>query len=164
MIIRSAKKCAMLAVLAGCLALMTGCGGGGSNNSSSTQTFKLYLAAANVPTGVQLGTIKTSITLPAGVSIPADNTGLVDASSIVATGTTVSGTSQVLGNYQASARTLVIGLVNTTGFGNGDYLVVTFDVNNGTTVTAADFSVTVTEAKDNGPTYGQVSGVTVAAR
>lgn len=144
-----------------CLTILSGCGGGGG---SSTHPFNLTLTAANIPAGVQLGALKTTITLPAGVNIPANSAGQVTSGAIVTTGTTAAGTSQLVGNYQTSNRKLVISLVNTAGFGNGDFLAVTFEVNNDTPVTAADFSIVVNEAKDNGPTYGPVAGVSVTAK
>lgn len=132
--------------------------------SAGTTVARLTLAAANVPSGVQLGGLKVTLTLPAGVSVRADKTGRVLADMIMPTGTTAAGTVQVMGNYQATTRTLVISLVSTTGFGSGDCAIVTFDIATGANLSAANLAVTVNEAKDAGPTYGPVAGVTAAFR
>lgn len=158
--LRSTVNKMIIAGTMACLAILSGCGGGGSG----THPINLTLTAANVPAGVQLGALKTTISLPAGISIPADSAGQVNSGAIVMAGTAATGTSQLLGNYQDASRKLVISLVNTAGFGNGDFLVVKFEVNNDTTVSAADFSIIVNEAKDNGPAYGPVVGVSVTCK
>lgn len=133
-------------------------------SSVGTPIFKLTLAAGNVPAGVRLGTLRATLSLPAGVSIRAGNDGQVLANLIVPTGTAVTGTVLVMGNYQAAASSLVIGIVTTAGFAAGDCAVVSFDVAAGATVTPANFLVTLDEAKDDGPTYSQVAGVTVSLK
>lgn len=130
--------------------------------SAGTTVARLTLTAANVPSGVQLGSLKVTLSLPAGVSVRADNNGKVLADLIAATGNAATGGLSPVGNYQAATRTLSIALVSTAGFGAGGCAIVTFDVATGATLTAANLAVTVNEAKDAGPTYDTVNGVTAA--
>lgn len=129
-----------------------------------TKTLKLTVSVGNVPTGIQLGTVKVTFALPTGVSIRTDESGKALDSMIAATGTIAPGTTVMAGNYQPSGNALIISLVNTTGFRDGDCMTVTLDVTPGTTITASDIQATLNEAKDAGDTYGPVAGVTVALR
>jgi len=121
-----------------------------------TISVKLTLGVTNVPAGTKLGSLKVTLTLPTGVSIRTDSNGQVVPGLITAAGTAL------VTGYQAASNSLVISLVNTAGFGVGDCATITFDVANGVTLTAASVPVTVKEAKDAGPTYGPVTGVTAA--
>lgn len=122
---------------------------------------KLTLRVTNVPTGVQLGSLKVTLSLPTGVSIRTGTSGQVVPGLITPAGAAAGGTALVTGYYQAASNSLVISLVSTAGFGAGDCATVTFDVTNGVTLTAASVPVVLNEAKDAGPTYGPVTGVTV---
>jgi hypothetical protein len=126
--------------------------------------FKLTLTAANVPQGVTLGSLKTTITLPPGVTIRSDANGQTLTGLIEPAGAVVSGNTLVTGNYQAGARQLVISLVSTTGFSAGDVAEITFDMAPGSSVTAANFTAVINEAKDAGPAYGSVAGVNLSLR
>jgi len=121
-----------------------------------TISAKLTLGVTNVPAGTQLGSLKVTLTLPTGVSIRTGSNGQVVPGLITAAGTAL------VTGYQAASKSLVISLINTAGFGVGDCATISFDVANGVTLTAASVTVTVNEAKDAGPTYGPVTGVTAA--
>jgi len=125
---------------------------------------KLTLVTANVPAGVPLGSLMTTITLPAGVSIPAGANGQVADGLILPAGTAAGGTAIVAGNYKETASNLVVSLVSSAGFRNGDCAEITVNVPPGSALKASDFAVSINEAKDAGPTYGPVTGVTVSLK
>lgn len=132
--------------------------------NTGTAALKLTLTTGNVPAGVQLGALKGSMTLPAGVSMRARSTGEVLTGLIKATGSAATGSGLVMGNYLAATRQLTFSVVSPmTGFGNGDTLIFTLDVASGTTAKAADFSATITEAKDF-TTASTVTGVTATLK
>jgi hypothetical protein len=132
--------------------------------SVGSPVFKLTLNVAAVPTGVTLGGIKATITLPSAVSLYVDGSGMVTDNQIFTIAATGSGTTLMTGNYQSSKQTLTISLVNSGGIVTGDCAYVVFAVAAGKSVKLADFSVALDDAKDAGPTYAAVSGVKLALK
>lgn len=126
-----------------------------------TKTLSLTLSVGTIPSGVQLGTLKVTLALPAGVSVRADAAGAALGKMI--SGADSAGTSAIFGYYQPVPNTLAVSLLSATGFGTGDVMNITLDVKSGTTVSASNITATINEAKD-GSTYGAVSGVTVSVR
>jgi len=137
-----------------------------SLSSVGSPMLQLRLAAANVPAGTKLGGLRATITLPPGASIPADAQGQVSDGLIVPTGAAAGGTAIAAGNYNQTASNLVVSLISSSasGFGDGDCAVITVNVLPGSTLKASDFAASINEAKDAGPNYGAVTGVTVSLK
>lgn len=127
-----------------------------------TKTLNLTVSVGNIPSDVRLGTLKVTLALPAGVSVRADASGTALGKMI--SGADSASSSMIFGYYQPVPRTLTVNLLSAAGFVAGDVMNITLDVKSGTTVSAANITATINEAKDAGPTYGAVPGVTVSVR
>lgn len=145
-ILRIALNCLCLTLL------LSACGGGGGSSSSPTPTPSvptraiIKVSTANVPTGTLVGGVQFSIVLPAGVT-PSVLSGNDANGSVVASGNAANGT-LAASSYDATTRTLTPGIVN-VGFASGEFMTITCALAAGTTVTAANFQVSVAGVYDS---------------
>ena len=152
------------------LLLITACGGGGGGNTSGggnpqpTKAIVKIATTGTLPTGTLIGGIDITLSMASGVSAKsASNPPETDAGVVVTSGVAIAN-SQILATYtppagttHAKARLLI---VNTSGFGTGEFATVTGDIASGYNPTAAEFSVTSFTVTDlNG---SPISGLTAA--
>jgi hypothetical protein len=122
---------------------LTACGGGGSSSAppSTTTTLRLSTSGA-LPHGTSLAGLGITLTLPASVTVKTDSGGAVETGYLNVTGE-ASPESAAAVYVPASATapatlTLAVISATTAGFGTGEFVAVTCDLN-GTSPKASDF-------------------------
>jgi hypothetical protein len=122
--------------------LLSACGGGGGGgNTPSTPPTKaiIKVSVSGVPTdGTLVGGIKAAFTLPTGTYLPIDaSTGEISTGIVTLSG--VANGSLSAPNYDQATRLVSFGIINATGFGNGEILTITASITAGATVRESDF-------------------------
>jgi hypothetical protein len=122
---------------------LTACGGGGGSSAPPSTTATLNLSTSGtLPLGTSLAGIGITLTLPAGVTIKTDSGGAVDPGYVNVTGE--SSPESVIAVYipasgtTPATLTLTVISTTTTGFGAGEFVTVTCDLN-GTSPPVSDF-------------------------
>ncbi|MCK9420318.1 MAG: hypothetical protein M0R70_13150 [Nitrospirae bacterium] len=153
------------------LLLVTACGGGGSTvaggGTQPTKSAVKISTTGALPSGTLIGGIDITVSLAPGVSArsttnpPETDAGVVVASGVASSNSTILATyTSASGATPAKARLLV---VNTSGFGIGEFAIVNGDIAAGNSPQAADFtvaSITVTDLNGS-PISGLTSAFTV---
>ena len=154
------------------LLVIAGCGGGGTTAPpEGGRTAVLTLSTAGtLPPGTPIGAIEVAVELPPGVTVSATPS-LVNPSVLVADDRvvvpTISGVLISYATYSAATSTtpgmVNISLGDVTGFGTGEFAVVTCNIANASNPAAGDFSLTGLAVTDlNGtPLVGLTAGYTV---
>jgi hypothetical protein len=122
---------------------LTACGGGGSSSAPAPTTATLKLSTSGtLPQGTSLAGIGITLTLPAGVTIQTDSSGAVATGYVNVTGEALpeSVISVYIPASGATPATLALAVISTTttGFGTGEFVTVTCDLN-GTSPKSSDF-------------------------
>jgi hypothetical protein len=162
------KRLLLFGLMCGILAL-AGCGGGGGGNAAAPQpttaTVKLS-TSGTLPQGTSLSGIGGTITLPSGVTVQADASGVVSGSVVTVAGVAAPGT--IVAFYIPANGTtpasVTFAMVSTAaaGFGIGEFATLTCNLASGATPTASDFSLTFQATDLSGNTVnGLTPGATV---
>jgi len=124
----------------------------------------LTLSIPSLPASTLAGGVQFIINLPPGVS-PAALSGTNDASGSVTLAGGAGG-SLSAANYTPSATSpqISIGIVNTTGFGSGNFAVVNCVIASGTTVSTSDFSLSSIQVYDTNGTLIPSATVSIAVQ
>ncbi|MBC7963619.1 MAG: hypothetical protein H7Y05_11825 [Steroidobacteraceae bacterium] len=137
-------------------AVLSGCGDGGGGGSSATPAPTATSGLLKLSTSGNantIGAIEVTVDLPAGVVVQADSTTGEAAAGVV----TISGVAAVGVDKLVSAKytpgtpgRLNMILINTTGFGLGEFATIKFDMAAGGSFPASKdaFAVTAFAAKD----------------
>ena len=156
------------------LALLTlaGCGGGGGDGDQITTPAPsptsgvLKVSAAGTPNTI--GAIDMTINFPAGVKV---NTvaatgeaaeGVVAASGIAA-GINTLATGKFTPAAGATPAQLRIGLINTAGFGLGEFVTIKFDLDSGGSFPASATAFSVAGFEADGLSGAPLSGISVSS-
>ena len=120
--------------------LLSGCGGGGgtSGGGSSGGTSVVLALSTQSATPVTIGGIQLVVTLPPGVSLKTDTSGVL-LSNVVQLSGVLSSADFFVPTYEKTAGTLSIGITKDAGFGLGEFLTISCDVASGFTPSPADF-------------------------
>ena len=111
-----------------------------------TKTAVVRLSVQGIATATVYG-IDVTIDLPAGVTVPVKNaaTGEVADNAIAVSGVATSGTSLMTAKYTAAAgtapATIHVALINSGGFGAGEFITVKCDIAPGAVVSSGGFTV-----------------------
>ncbi len=147
------KKMGFLGMIA-IVSALAGCGGGSGSSGIAAlpQAQKATVVAFSVVSTSKLpariNTIKFTAYLPAGVIVPTDpgKPNTISASALVPgyavrsafpAGATCP---QPYGTYSAAVGKVTVGLLSTTDFSPGEFVLLNCKVQNGTTLTASDFT------------------------
>jgi hypothetical protein len=123
-----------------------------SNTEQPTKAILNISTSGTLPAGTLIGGVDISVSLAAGVSLkttanpPDVDAGVVAASGVAATGSTVLATySAPSGSGPGTARLLI---ANPNGFGAGEFATIDCDIAAGSNPQAADFSLLNFTVKD----------------
>ena len=153
------KRSIYLAImLFGGMILLFGCGTDSEENPPHAATTQPTNAVLNIsttgtlPAGTLIGGIDISVSLAPGVSLkttanaPETDAGVVTASGVAVSDSTVLATySAPSGTIPGTARVLI---VNTNGFGTGEFATINCDIAAGSDPQATDFSLINFKVKD----------------
>jgi hypothetical protein len=155
-----------LAILA-----LAGCGGGGGDQTTATPTPTptsgvLKVSAAGTPNTI--GAIDMTINFPGGVKVntvaatgeAAD--GVVAASGIAAGSNTLA-TGKFTPASGSTPAQLRIGLINTAGFGLGEFVTIKFDLETGGSFPASATAFSVAGFAADGLSGAPLSGISVSS-
>ena len=156
----------LVVVAMACLAgVMAGCGGGGSTaavDTTAVSANKLTLSVETAPAGSLIGGIQGTITLPEGYSVlttDATGTGETKAGEFSASGSATSSLTSAA--FTKTTRTVKYGLVNASGFTGGEFATLLVQVPAGTSVNAADFTLSENQVFD---TAGKPMNLTITKK
>ncbi len=141
----------------------SGKGGGAPVAAPTDGVLKISTAGTSV-----MGALDMTINLPAGMTVNVADpaTGEAAAGTVTNSGSAGAGTQVVAKVIPAAGSTsgkVVIGMINSTGFGAGECLTIDFKIAAGTNFPAAtDFAITGVSAKDTNAKL--INGVTAAPK
>jgi hypothetical protein len=145
------------------LALLTlsGCGGGDSAASGRA----LKVSAAGTPSTI--GAVDMTINFPAGVKVNADAaTGQTAEGVVAASGVAAGGNTLAAGKFTPASDTtpaqLRIGLINTAGFGLGEFVTIRLDLEDGGSFPADATAFSVAGFAAMGLDGAPLSGISVS--
>ena len=142
------KKTLILGLLVSFIALSTlsGCKSKSDDAVPTTATVKV-MATGTLDTGVLIGGIDITMTLPAGVTVKATadptNTAVMvtDTGVVEASGVAIGANTNTLATYTAASRTVAIHVANANGFATGEFVTVKCDIAATSVVTASSFGL-----------------------
>jgi len=159
------KRSIIVLLLVLSAALTTACGskGGGNSVVATAPTTAVVRISTQGPIadGTLIGGIDVTVKLPSGVTVksitspPETDSGVVAASGVAVNSMVMAKYTPAAGTTAGTVRVLVI---NSGGFGTGEFLTVNCDIATGSTPTSSDVGVTNFTATDlNG---AAISGLT----
>jgi hypothetical protein len=139
-----------------------GGGGGGTTPPANPTKATLTLSIPSLPAGTLVAAVQFTINLPPGVS-PAVLSVANDASgSVTLTGGAASSISVANFTPSATAPQILIGIVNATGFGTGNFAVVNCVIAPGASVSTSGFSLSNIQVFDPSGTLIPSATVSIA--
>ncbi len=114
-----------------------------------TTTLKLG-ATGQFATGTIIRGVQLTLNLPPGISIRADSGGIPLDGIITASGVAANGSYFIPAKYDATARTLSVALINSNGFGSGEFATIKLLTASNVVPTVSSFTVTNTKVVTQG--------------
>ena len=139
------KRVQIAPLLMAVMLIFSGCGGGGGETRIPTAV-DLKLSASAPPAGTSIGALDVTLTLPDGVTIQADSSGIISDSvflygSAIPTNTlNIKGAILIPASQGIKAK-VVISMAVASGFSGGEFAVLKCGITNGKTPVAADFVI-----------------------